>query len=195
LVLPFSNALKMESSLQHHFLIAMPSLVDTFFYHSVVYICDHNDKGAMGLIINRPTQVMLVDLVSHLEISNPSEYLSTTPVLFGGPVEKGQGMVIHDSHADWKTSVEIAKGIYLTTSTDILEALGTDQGPAHSLVTLGYAGWGEGQLEKEIAENSWLTVAATDDILFDTPPDKRWQAAANLLGIDINLISNSSGHA
>jgi putative transcriptional regulator len=185
----------MESSLQHHFLIAMPSLVDTFFYHSVVYICDHNDKGAMGLIINRPTQVMLVDLVSHLEIKNPSEYLSTTPVLFGGPVEKGQGMVIHDSNADWKTSVELAKGIYLTTSTDILEALGTDQGPTNSLVTLGYSGWGEGQLEKELAENSWLTVAATDDILFDTPPDKRWQAAANLLGIDINLISNSSGHA
>jgi putative transcriptional regulator len=195
LALPFSNALKMESSLQHHFLIAMPSLVDTFFYHSVVYICDHNDKGAMGLIINRPTQVMLVDLVSHLDIKNPSEYLSNTPVLFGGPVEKGQGMVIHDSHADWKTSVELAEGIYLTTSTDILEALGTEQGPTNSLVTLGYAGWGEGQLEKELAENSWLTVPAADNILFDTPPDKRWQAAANLLGVDINLISNSSGHA
>ena len=185
----------MESSLQHHFLIAMPSLVDTFFYHSVVYICEHNDKGAMGLIINRPTQVMLVDLLSHLDIKNPSERLTNTPVLFGGPVEKGQGMVIHDSHAGWKTSVELSEDIFLTTSTDILEAIGTDNGPPHSLVTLGYAGWGEGQLEKELAENSWLTVPANDDILFHTPPDKRWKAAANLLGVDINLISNSSGHA
>ncbi len=173
----------------------MPSLVDTFFYHSVVYICDHNDKGAMGLIINRPTQVMLVDLLSHLDIKNLSEHLTNTPVLFGGPVEKGQGMVIHDSPAGWKTTVELSEGIFLTTSTDILEAIGTDNGPPHSLVTLGYAGWGEGQLEKELAENSWLTVPATEDILFETPPDKRWKAAANLLGIDINLISNSSGHA
>lgn len=185
----------MEHSFQHHFLIAMPSLADTFFYHSVVYICDHNDSGAMGLIINRPTQVMLLDLISHLEIENPSERLTNTPVLFGGPVEKGQGMVIHDSHADWKTSVELTNNIFLTTSTDILEAIGTDNGPEHSLVTLGYAGWGEGQLEKELAENSWLTVPANDEILFDTPPEERWKAAANLLGIDINLISNASGHA
>ncbi len=185
----------MESSLQHHFLIAMPSLADTFFYHSVVYICEHNDTGAMGLIINRPTQVMLLDLLSHLEIENPSERLTNTPVLFGGPVEKGQGMVIHDSHADWKTSVELTNNIFLTTSTDILEAIGTDSGPEHSLVTLGYAGWGEGQLEKELAENSWLTVPADNEILFNTSPDKRWQAAANLLGVDINLISNASGHA
>ena len=185
----------MATSLQNHFLIATPALMDSFFYHSVVYLCEHNEHGAMGLIINRPTQVMLPDLLSQLSISNQSEQVANTPVLFGGPVEKGQGMVLHNGHDHWKTTVELGDNIYLTTSTDILATLGTADGPSQSLVTLGYAGWTEGQLEQELADNSWLTVPANDRILFNTPPDKRWQAAAELLGIDINLISNTSGHA
>ena len=185
----------MESSLQHHFLIAMPALKDSFFYHSVVYLCEHNEDGAMGLIINRPTQVMVSELLAHLKIDNPAEQNKTTPVLFGGPVEKGQGMVIHNSHADWKTSIQLADNIFLTTSTDILENIGTDAGPEHMLVTLGYAGWGAGQLEQELAENSWLTVPANDELLFETPADQRWEQAAKLLGVDIHLISDSMGHA
>jgi putative transcriptional regulator len=185
----------MASSLQNHFLIAMPNLTDTFFYRSVVYICEHDDEGAMGLIVNRPTQVMLSELLEHLKISNPSAMPASTPVLFGGPVEKGQGMVIHDSAKPWKSSLTLADNIYLTTSTDILEKLGTEQGPEHSIVTLGYAGWEAGQLEQEIAENSWLTVPATDSLLFETPAEQRWQAAAELLGVDINLMTASAGHA
>lgn len=186
----------MESNLQNHFLVAMPALNDTFFYRSVVYLCEHDQNGAMGLIINRPTKVMLEELLSHLKIDNDSDYIKNTPVLFGGPVQKGQGMVIHDqADAGWKSSLQLSDSIFLTTSTDILQAIGTDQGPEHALVTLGYAGWSAGQLEQELAENSWLTVPANQDLLFATPADQRWQAAAGLLGIDINLMSNSSGHA
>lgn len=186
----------MESTLQNHFLVAMPALIDSFFYRSVVYLCEHDQNGAMGLIINRPTKVMLEELLSHLKIENHSDYIKNTPVLFGGPVQKGQGMVIHDKdEGGWKSSLQLTDNIYLTTSTDILEAIGTHQGPTHSLVTLGYAGWGAGQLEKELAENSWLTVPANEDLLFDTPPDERWEAAAKLLGVDINLMSNTTGRA
>ena len=186
----------MDSSLQNHFLIAMPALTDSFFYRSVVYICEHDEQGAMGLIINRPTKVMLGELLDHLKINNPTDYIKNTPVLFGGPVQKGQGMVIHDQHeSEWKSSMQLADNVFLTTSSDILESLGSENGPDHSLVTLGYAGWDAGQLEQELADNSWLTVPANSELLFDTPADDRWQAAAHLLGIDINLIPDTVGHA
>jgi putative transcriptional regulator len=186
----------MSANLQNHFLIAMPSLVDSFFYRSVVYICEHDDSGAMGLIINRPTKVMLTELLAHLKIENASDYIQRTPVLFGGPVQKGQGLVIHDQPgSEWRSSLHLSDEIVLTTSTDILEALGTDTGPEHAIVTLGYAGWEAGQLEQELADNSWLTVPASHDLLFNTPPDDRWEAAANLLGIDIHLMSQTTGHA
>jgi len=182
-------------SLKHHFLIAMPSLAGSFFHQSVVYICEHDDQGAMGLIINRPTQVMLTELFDHLEIDNSASVLQTTPVLFGGPVQKGQGMVIHNSEQPWKTSMQLSDTIYLSTSTDILEQIGSDSGPKKSLITLGYSGWDAGQLEQEIAENSWLTVSANEAILFDTPADQRWHAAAELLGFNIDLMPDITGHA
>lgn len=185
----------MDTSLQDHFLIAMPNLADSFFYRSVVYICEHDENGAMGLIVNRPTQVTLSELLNHLKIQNHADVLKNTPVFFGGPVQKGQGMVIHDSPKDWKTSIQVSDNIYLTTSTDILETIGTEVGPDHQLVTLGYAGWDAGQLEQELADNSWLTVSANDELLFNTPAEKQWEAAAKLLGIDINLMSSSTGHA
>ena len=186
----------MESSLQNHFLIAMPNLADSFFYRSVIYICEHDKNGAMGLIINRPTRVMLEELLSLLHIENPSESIKSTPVLFGGPVQKGQGMVIHDqAQSPWKSSLQLTNDIILTTSTDILEALGTDEGPSNALVTLGYSGWSEGQLEEEIMENSWLTVPASHTLLFDTPADQRWHAAAKSIGVDMNLMSNIAGHS
>jgi len=185
----------MESSLQHHFLIAMPALADSFFYRSVVYICEHDEQGAMGIIINRPTHVMLTELLTHLEVDNHEKQPLTMPVLFGGPVQKGQGMVIHNSHSPWKTSLQLSDDLFLTTSTDILATIGSQRGPKKSLITLGYSGWGAGQLEQEIAENSWLTVSANNTILFDTPAEKRWHAAAELLGVDINLISDTVGHA
>lgn len=173
----------------------MPTLIDSFFYHSVVYICEHDDEGAMGVIINRPTRIMMRELLNHLQISNTSEWSNTTAVLFGGPVQKDQGMVIHDGGELWKNTLKISDETFLTTSSDILQSLGTETGPTRTLVTLGYAAWESGQLEQEIAENSWLTVAADTELLYQTPADDRWQAAAKLLGIDINLMSNSTGHA
>lgn len=185
----------MQTSLQHHFLVAMPNLADSFFSQSVVYICEHTEEGAMGVIINRPTQVMLPELLGHLNISNRSEIAINTPVLFGGPVEKAQGMVLHTQPAEWKSSIEVADNIFITTSVDVLETIGTDDGPNDALIMLGYAGWGQGQLEEELAENSWLTVPAHHDIIFNTPAEKRWHAAASILGIDINLMSDTMGHA
>lgn len=185
----------MQTSLQNHFLVAMPNLIDTFFYQSVVYICEHNEDGAMGLIINRPTQVMLPELLGHLNISNRSEIAVNTPVLFGGPVEKAQGMVLHTKPANWKSSIEVADNIFITTSVDVLETIGTNDGPEDALIMLGFASWEKGQLEEELSENSWLTVPANHDIIFNTPADKRWHAAANILGIDINLMSDTMGHA
>lgn len=186
---------EMDTSLRHHFLIAMPSLVDTFFYRSVIYICEHDDQGAMGIIINRPTQITLTELLTHFDINNPSETAINTPVFFGGPVQKNQGMILHDSNMKWKNTIQLADSIFLSTSIDILNVMGTAQAPEHSIVALGYSSWGAGQLEQEIVENSWLTVAANDDILFNTPTDKQWHAAAKLLGIDINLMSTATGHA
>ncbi len=185
----------MEQSLQHHFLIAMPTLIDSFFYRSVIYICEHNEDGAMGLIINRPTQIMLDELFIHLEIDNISPIIQTTSVLFGGPAQKEQGMIIHDSPQQWVSTKALDDELYLTTSTDILEVVGTSAGPDNFLITLGYAGWEAGQLEQELANNSWLTVGASKAILFETPAEDRWFAAGKLLGVDMNLMTLSMGHA
>lgn len=185
----------MSYSLKHHFLVAMPTLIDSFFYHSVVYLCEHDSDGAMGLIINRPTRIMMRELLGHLQITNSTVWANHTAVLFGGPVQKDQGMVLHDGGQKWKNTLQITDDIFLTTSSDILQSLGTEQGPPNSLVTLGYAAWEGGQLEEEITENSWLTVPATHNLLFETPADERWQAAAKLLGVDIHLMSSTTGHA
>lgn len=185
----------MEQSLQHHFLIAMPTLIDSFFYRSVIYICEHNEDGAMGLIINRPTQIMLDELFIHLEIDNISPIIQTTSVLFGGPAQKEQGMIIHDGPQKWVSTKALDDELYLTTSTDILEVVGTPAGPDNFLITLGYAGWEAGQLEQELADNSWLTVGASKAILFETPTEDRWLAAGKLLGVDMNLMTLSMGHA
>jgi putative transcriptional regulator len=174
----------------------MPNLNDSFFYRSVVYICEHNESGAMGLIVNRPTRILLEELLNHLKIENASDTAKQMPILFGGPVQKSQGMVIHDQiEAPWKTSMKVAEDVFVTTSTDILQAIGTEKGPHRSLVTLGYAGWEAGQLEQELAENSWLTVAANHDLLFETPAGDMWHKTAKTLGIDINLMSSMTGHA
>lgn len=185
----------MASSLKNHFLIAMPSLNDTFFYHSVVYLCEHDDNGAMGLIINRPTQITVDELLSHINIDTPAVHNKEIPILFGGPVHKSQGMVLHDSDRAWDASLKVSDSLYLTTSTDILKQIGRGTGPENMLIALGYAGWDAGQLEQEIIDNSWLTVESSHNIIFNTPAKERWQAAAALLGVDITLLSSSAGHA
>ena len=183
-------------SLTNNFLIAMPALSDPFFHHSVVYICDHSDQGTMGLIINRRTQIMLGELLEHVHMNSTIPQADTIPVLFGGPVQKNQGMVLHNTTPTlWAESTVIADNIVLTSSTDILKAISHNEGPENILVALGYASWQAGQLEQEIADNSWLTAPADYDILFNTPSEDRWHKAASLLGVDITLISDSTGHA
>ena len=164
----------MSTFFKNYFLVAMPSLIDSFFYQSVVYLCEHDEEGAMGIIVNRPTRIKLTELLQHLHIENQSDWVQSRTVLFGGPIKKDQGMVLHDGGLNWKSTLEIDGDLFLT---------------------LGYAGWGEGQLEQELAENSWLTVPADHALLFDTPAEQRWQASAKLLGIDIHLMANTAGHA
>jgi putative transcriptional regulator len=184
-----------ETSLKNNFLIAMPSLNDPFFHQSVVYLYEHSGQGAMGLIINRPSNLTLSELLDHIEIPHQHTTASKTPILSGEPVAKNQGMVLHDSPDDIETSVAISDNIFLSGSTDMLKSIADQAGPKNILVTLGYASWSAGQLEQEIAHNDWLNVTADDNILFHSSGQTAWQQAAVLLGIDIRLISDNVGHA
>jgi len=182
-------------SLRNHFLIAMPALDDPNFFHTVTYICEHNAEGALGIVINRPTDITLGDMLSQLSII-PEDQLNTTVSVFeGGPVEQQHGFLIHSPLGQWGTSLPVTEQIALTTSKDVLEAIAKGAGPERYLVALGYAGWGPGQLEEEMAANAWLSGPASAEILFDTPAEKRWEAAAALLGVDLRLLSSESGHA
>lgn len=182
-------------SLRNHFLIAMPALADPNFSHTVTYICEHNDEGAMGIVINRPMEVSLAEVLSQMEIE-PSNALDTSVMVNdGGPVQPEHGFVVHTPVGAWESSMQITDDIALTTSRDILTAIGHAEGPAHYLIALGYAGWGPGQLEEEMAQNAWLSGPANNDILFDLPLGERWEAAARLLGVDVNLLSSDIGHA
>jgi putative transcriptional regulator len=186
--------MKPEHSLKNQLLIAMPSLRDPRFQHSVSLICEHTDEGAMGIIINRPTPITLSDLLPQMGIST-TDVNQTVPVLEGGPVEPEHGFVIHAPRGKWRSSLKIDGDLTLTTSRDILEQLPTPEAPAQYLIALGYAGWSPGQLEHEMGENSWLTVPATHDLLFNVPYSERWRAAAAVLGVDISQIATQAGHA
>jgi putative transcriptional regulator len=185
----------MTTSLKGHFLIATPALNGSYFHHSVIYLCEHDNKGAMGLVINQPADIMLDELLAQVNIENNIPRTASTPILLGGPMQQNQGIILHDSPSNTEISSQIADDVYLSASKDLLKTLGAEHSPAHSLIALGYSGWGAGQLEQEIVENSWLTTVANNDVLFNTPSDKCWHAAAELLGIDINLISDTVGHA
>jgi putative transcriptional regulator len=183
------------SSLRNHFLIAMPSLSEGIFAHSVTYLCEHSEQGAMGIVINRPAGIALGEILEQLDIDGELSHLDD-PVMVGGPVQTDRGFVLH-RHDDrrWDATLSISDEISLTTSVDILDALAHDRGPHASLVALGYAGWDAGQLEEEIAANSWLTIPADSNIIFDTPIAERLDAAAAKLGIDLALIAPGAGHA
>ncbi len=189
-------------NLTNHLIIAMPGLADPMFEKSVSFICQHTDKGAMGLTINRPLEVTFADLLKQLDIPLKNDTLSSrfasTPVFLGGPVETEHGFVLHSSkHASdsWGQSLKINDDLSLSSSRDILNAIASGEGPDRFLVALGYAGWSEGQIEREMQENSWLNVPADNEILFNTPYEQRWESAAMKLGIDIHLISGDIGHA
>ncbi len=181
--------------LKDHFLIAMPGLAEGIFAHSVTYICEHTDQGAMGIVINHPLNLALDDIFEHLHIAN-LDHPHPEPILAGGPVQTDRGFVLHRrTDQAWSSSMAVSDQIALTTSQDILNAIANDEGPADNLVALGYAGWGSGQLEDELANNAWLTAPSDDDIIFHLPMEQRAQAAAAKLGIDLALISPDAGHA
>jgi putative transcriptional regulator len=181
--------------LKHQFLIAMPAMVDPNFAGAVVYICDHTDKGALGLVINRPTELTLQTLFDRIDLKLEIAPLATNPVYFGGPVQTERGFVLHHPPGAYSSSLPITPDISLTTSKDVLEAVADGSGPDKMLVTLGYSGWGAGQLEGEILQNAWLTVGAEPQIIFDTPADERYNAALKLLGFDTSQLSGQAGHA
>lgn len=181
-------------SLRDHFLIAMPGMQDPSFAHSITYICDHSDSGAMGIVLNNTMPLTLGDIFQQLELED-TQKVGERSILNGGPVQVERGFVLHNDTSRWQSTLPIADDLSMTASRDILDALASGEGPANYLVALGYAGWEAGQLEEEIAANAWLTMPADRHILFHTPAEQRWAAAANHLGFDLNLISATAGHA
>jgi len=181
--------------LTNQFLIAMPGLEDPNFFHSVTYICEHNDSGALGLVINRPLGMQLDEILQHVQLDQAEPEARQIPVHLGGPVQQDRGFVLHEPLGEWDATLKVTDRIGITSSMDILQAIARNEGPEHTLITLGYAGWGAGQLEQEMAENAWLSGPAHPDILFDTPDEERWKAAAASLGIDLDLLSGEAGHA
>ncbi len=186
-------------NLTNQFLIAMPGMADDTFAGAVVYLCEHTDKGALGLVINKPIDIKLKNLFEKVELTLEREDLADEPVYFGGPVQTERGFVLHEKLSDtgsYSSSLQIAGGeLEMTTSKDVLEALSNGVGPRKVLVTLGYAGWGAGQLEDEIGRNGWLTVGAAPEVIFDTPVEQRYDRALQLLGIDPRMLSQEAGHA
>jgi len=185
----------MPTPLANQLLIALPSLADPHFARSVALICQHDDEGAMGVVVNRPSEYTLGDVFEQMDIKVEDEELRAQRVLAGGPVHPDRGFVIHDGGREWDSSLAIADDLYVTTSRDVLEAIARGEGPARAMVALGCAGWGAGQLEFELVENSWLTVPADADLLFTTPLDARWELAADRLGVDMMHVTDYSGHA
>ncbi|MEJ2565816.1 MAG: YqgE/AlgH family protein [Gammaproteobacteria bacterium] len=182
-------------SLTNQFLIAMPALADPNFHGTVTYICEHNDQGAMGIVINRPLNLTLGEVLDQMQIATEQEDIGRQTVYMGGPVQTDRGFVLHNPVGAWDSMLRIHDELGVTTSKDILEDIATGTGPKHILVALGYAGWGAGQLEQELADNVWLCGPADQRIMFDIPWQQRWEAAAALMGVDLNQISNQIGHA
>ena len=184
----------------HHFLIAMPGLQDAMFAKSVIYMCEHSERGALGLVINKPSDINLKKLFDKVELPLHREDLTQSPVFHGGPVQTERGFVLHESvmpghESIYASTMTIPGGLEMTTSKDVLEALSTGHGPRKVFISLGYASWGEGQLESDISDNSWLTVAADVAVIFDTPVEQRYDKALMLLGLQSWTLSPEAGHA
>lgn len=191
----YNTALVDKVNLTNHFLIAMPSMADPNFSRTLTYICEHNADGALGVVVNRPIDMTLSGLFDRLGLKLQSDDVGKVPVYFGGPVQTDRGFVLHNPMGGWQSTLMIKDKLGLTTSKDILEAVGKGDGPGKFLVTLGYSGWGAGQLENELKQNAWLTVEASDAIIFDLPVEARLTAAMGLLGLDYANLSDEAGHA
>ncbi len=183
------------ANLTNHFLIAMPSMADPHFSRTLTYIAEHNDQGALGIIVNRPIDMTLAALFERIELPLETDRLATQPVYFGGPVQTDRGFVLHRPCGEWHSTLRVNTDVGLTSSRDVLQAIGSGAEPYEVLVTLGYAGWAAGQLEQELADNAWLTVEADMAIVFDLPPEERLVAAMQKLGVDFAKLSEVVGHA
>jgi len=185
-------------NLANHFLIAMPSIQDPIFGGTVVYVCEHNDKGVLGVVINKPTDMTMETLFDRVDLKLAEGLRATVvdePIMFGGPVQDDRGFVLHSPGGRYSSSLSVTDDVAFTTSIDVLEAVASGGGPARMLVSIGYAGWSPGQLEEEISRNGWLTVGADARVLFDLPIEERYNGAIKLLGIDPFMLATEAGHA
>ena len=183
----------MSDFLKNQFLVAMPGMEDERFANTVSPLCEHNDHGAIGLVINRPMDLTLSDMMKQMDLSRDS-LDESVHVYWGGPVQPERGFVIHSGPGDWESTLQLETGLFITTSRDILRAIGEGGGPADYVVVLGYAGWSEGQLEEEVMHNAWLNTPVDSEIIFRMPARDRWQAATRLLGVDVSQLMATAGH-
>ncbi len=181
--------------LGNHFLIAVPALADPNFQRSVTLICQHDEGGALGIVINRPIELTAGEIFKQMNIAPADDRHRDAPVFSGGPVQQERGFVLHDGGRDWASTLPVSDELSLTTSRDILEAMAEGRGPERYLIALGYAGWAGGQLEMELAQNAWLSGPADYEIVFHTPVEERWERAAERLGVDLHRLSADAGHA
>jgi len=184
-----------DANFTHHFLIAMPAMVDPNFARTLTYICEHNEQGALGIVINRPLDMTLEALFERIDIPLEARRFAALPVMFGGPVQTDRGFVLHRPVGKWQATLPVKDELGLTSSRDILQSVGSAGEPEEFVVSLGYAGWAAGQLEYELAQNAWLTVAADAQVIFGLPPEERLPAAMQLLGFDLANLSDVAGHA
>ena len=185
----------MEFNLTNHFLIAMPAMVDPFFNRSLIYVCEHNERGALGVIVNRPIDMKLSSLFEKIDIPLEHQTFADLPVYFGGPVQTDRGFVLHRPIGDWQSTLKVSDEVGLSSSRDVLSAVATQGEPRDLIVTLGYAGWEGGKLEKEFADNAWLSVPADVQLLFGMPPEDRLGGALQKLGISFSQLADVAGHA
>lgn len=182
-------------NLTQHFLIAMPAMVDPHFAKTLTFVCEHNEQGALGVVVNRPIDMTLQTLLEQISIPLDSDVFKSIPIHFGGPVQVDRGFVLHTPLGEWQSTLAVNSEIGLTTSKDILQAVARGEGPKQILVTLGYAGWAPGQIEHELSQNAWLTVHAKPEVIFEMPSEDRLAAAMSLLGVDYARLSEQAGHA
>ncbi len=182
--------------LNNQLLVAMPSLLDPNFSQSVTLVCEHTSRGALGIVINRPLEMKMSEVLEQLALTSDDTRLRDMPVLRGGPVQNDRGFVLHrPSPQQWDSTLPVSDTLHVTTSRDVLAAMARGEGPAQAVVALGYAGWDAGQLEEEVLQNAWLTVPCDESLIFELPFEQRWQAAARLLGVDLSRISLQAGRA
>ena len=174
----------------------MPALNDPNFYKTITLICEHTpEEGAMGIVLNQPTNITASELLNQLNIHSDSAAANEQPIFAGGPMQTDRGFILHSGKGEWKSTMQITPDLHLTSSHDILEAMASDRGPGSALIVLGYAGWAPGQLEAEISANSWLTMEYRPELVFSTPAEQQWLTAGSMLGIDLNLLASHPGHA